>query len=224
MAPSCSNRPSAPTTSSELAKEGVRLAKFGFGRYPTRRTASPRSRRPKQVGIVVMCHSGGASIPGSKPITAEHLMLLSPDVCGHINGGPTALDPAGVDRIVRETDMVLQLVQAGNLRSTLEITATCSRSGEEQRVILGSDTPTGTGVMPLGVLKTVAEIASLGGVPPERVWCWATGNTAAVYDLDGGTVARESRRTSSSWTPRGAAGPTTPSEPWPWETSPGSRA
>ena len=172
----------------ELAREGVRLAKFGFGRYRDPADGLPQVKAAQEVGIVVMCHSGGASIPGSKPITAEHLMLLSPDVCGHINGGPTALDPAGVDRIVRETDMVLQLVQAGNLRSTLEITAVVLDTGAEERVILGSDTPTGTGVMPLAVLKTVAEIASLGGVPPERVWCWATGNTAAVYDLDGGTV------------------------------------
>ena len=173
----------------ELAKEGVRLAKFGFGQYLDPADGLPQVKAAQAVGIVVMCHSGGASIPGSKPITAEHLMLLSPDVCGHINGGPTSLDPAGVDRIVRETEMVLQLVQAGNLRSALEVTATVLEVGEEHRVIIGSDTPTGTGVMPLGVLKTVAEIASLGGVPPERVWCWGTGNAAAVYDLDGGTVA-----------------------------------
>ena len=136
-----------------------------------------------------MCHSGGASIPGSKPITAEHLMLLSPDVCGHLNGGPTSLDSAGVERIVRETDMVLQLVQAGNLRSSLEIIETVVAIGAEHRVIIGSDTPTGTGVMPLGMLKTMAELTSLGGVAPETVWCWATGNTADIYDLDAGHIA-----------------------------------
>ncbi len=178
----------SPDDFRQLAGEGVRLAKFGFGLYHDPADGLPQVRAAQEAGIVVMCHSGGASIPGSKPITAEHLMLLAPDVCGHINGGPTSLDAGGVERIIRETDLILQLVQAGNLRSALDIVAIVRQIDAEKRVIIGSDTPTGTGVMPLGVLKTVAEMASLGGLAPERVWCWATGNVAAVYDLDAGIV------------------------------------
>jgi len=179
----------SPEDFMELSREGVRLAKFGFGLYFDPADGLPQIRAAQAAGLKVMCHSGGASIPGSKPITAEHLMLLSPDVCGHLNGGPTSLDSAGVERIVRETDMVLQLVQAGNLRSSLEIIETVVAIGAEHRVIIGSDTPTGTGVMPLGMLKTMAELTSLGGVAPETVWCWATGNTADIYDLDAGHIA-----------------------------------
>ena len=173
----------------EIAAEGVRLAKFGFGLYPDPADGVPQVRAAQDAGIVVMCHSGGASIPGSKPITTEHLLLLRPDVCGHLNGGPTSLDAAGLERIVTSTDMVLQLVQAGNLRSALEIVDLVKAAGAEQRVILGSDTPTGTGVMPLGVLKTMAELSSLGGLAGEVVWAWASGTTAQVYDLEGGIVA-----------------------------------
>lgn len=172
----------------ELAAEGVRLAKFGFGRFPDPAQGVPQVRAAQENGIKVMCHSGGASIPGSKPITAEHLMLLRPDVCGHVNGGPTSLEEEGVERIIRETDMVLQLVQAGNLRSSLEIVETVREVGAQNRVIIGSDTPTGTGVMPLGMIKTVAELTSLGGVPPEVVWSWASGVTADVYELDAGRI------------------------------------
>lgn len=172
----------------ELAAEGVRLAKFGFGRFPDPAQGVPQVRAAQENGIKVMCHSGGASIPGSKPITAEHLMLLRPDVCGHVNGGPTSLEEEGVERIIRETDMVLQLVQAGNLRSSLEIVETVREVGAQDRVIIGSDTPTGTGVMPLGMIKTVAELTSLGGVPPEVVWSWASGVTADVYELDAGRI------------------------------------
>ncbi|MFP3913830.1 MAG: amidohydrolase [Actinomycetota bacterium] len=173
----------------ELAAEGVRLAKFGFGLYPDPAEGVPQVRAAQQHGITVMCHSGGASIPGSRPITAEHLMLLAPDVCGHVNGGPTSLHEEGVECIIRETEMALQLVQAGNLRSSLEIVRTARQVGADHRVIIGSDTPTGTGVMPLGMIKTVAEIASLGEVPPEVVWCWASGTTSDVYQLDAGKVA-----------------------------------
>jgi enamidase len=172
----------------EVAGQGVRLAKYGFGAFDDPLDGAPQIRAAQAVGIRVMCHSGGASLPGSKPITAEHLMELRPDVCGHVNGGPTSLDDDGVRRIVRETDLVLQLVQAGNLRSALVIVDEVRRAGAESRVVIGSDTPTGTGVMPLGVLKTIAELCSLGGVEPAVAWAWASGVTAAVYGLESGVL------------------------------------
>jgi enamidase len=173
----------------ELQAAGVHLAKFGFGAYQDPADGAAQVRSAQQHGITVMCHSGGASIPGSQPITPDHLMLLRPDVCGHINGGPTSLDPAGVDRIVTETDMALQLVQAGNLSSAVRILGVATAAGQLGRVVIGSDTPTGTGVMPLGMLKTAAELTSLGGMPAELVWCLASGNCAQVWDLPAGRLA-----------------------------------
>lgn len=172
----------------EIASMGVRLAKFGFGDYEDPAEGLPQVKGAQAAGIKVMCHSGGASIPGSKPITTDHLLLLEPDVCGHINGGPTSLDAEGVKTIVYETDMVLQLVQAGNLRSSLEIVDWVRESGAESRLIIGSDTPTGTGVMPLAMLKTMAELCSLGGVDPSIAWAWSSGVIADVYELESGKV------------------------------------
>ena len=171
-----------------LAEQGVRLAKFGFGRYEDPADGLPQVRAAQEVGIRVMCHSGGASIPGSKPITTEHLMLLKPDVCGHVNGGPSSLDDDGVLEIVRNTDLVLQIVQAGNIRSAISIVNAALQHGEEHRIIIGSDTPTGTGVMPLGVMKTMAELSSLTNSDPAVVWAWASGVTADVYDLEAGKL------------------------------------
>jgi enamidase len=172
----------------ELQAAGVRLAKFGFGRYEDPADGYDQVRSAQAHGITVMCHSGGASIPGSKPITPEHLLHLAPDVCGHINGGPTSLAAAGVDRIIEETPMALQLVQAGNLVSSVRILQKAFRDGHFARVVIGSDTPTGTGVMPLGVLKTVAELSSLSGLDPAMIWAAATGNNARVWDLPAGVV------------------------------------
>jgi enamidase len=173
----------------EVAERGVWLAKFGFGAFADPLDGIPQVRWAQQYGLKVMCHSGGASIPGSQPITAEHLLALRPDVCGHINGGPTALRDEGVLRIVRESDMILQLVQAGNLRSSLLILRAAREAGQLHRVVLASDTPTGTGVMPLAVLKTACELASLGGLPPAETLALATGNNARVWGLDGGRIA-----------------------------------
>src|SRR4051812_23854342 len=138
----------------DLQVAGVRLAKFGFGAYADPSDGVAQVRAAQRHGITVMCHSGGASIPGSKPITPQHLLELAPDVCGHINGGPTSLDHAGVDQIIEHTEMALQLVQAGNLRSAVRILRKAHEEGRFHRIVIGSDTPTGTGVMPLGVIKT----------------------------------------------------------------------
>jgi enamidase len=173
----------------DLAAAGVRLAKFGFGLYADPADGVDQVRWAQQHGITVMCHCGGASIPGSKPITADHLMLLRPDVCGHVNGGPTSLREDGAELIVRSTSMALQLVQAGNLRSALSILALARSTGNLHRVVIGSDTPTGTGVMPLGMIKTVAELSSLSDLPPAQAWALATGNVARVWSLDAGFVA-----------------------------------
>ncbi|MEH0553978.1 amidohydrolase family protein [Streptomyces sp. B21-101] len=175
-----------PHDFAELQQAGVHLAKFGFGLYEDPATGAPQVRWAQEHGITVMCHSGGASIPGSKPITPEHLLELAPDVCGHINGGPTSLPDAGVDKIIEQTSMALQLVQAGNLRSSVRILRKAHDEGRLDRIVIGSDTPTGTGVMPLGVIKTVAELSSFSGIDPALIWSAASGNNARTWGLPAG--------------------------------------
>jgi enamidase len=173
----------------EMTRHGVRHAKYGFGAYREPGAGAPDVRRAQAYGLCVMSHSGGTSVPGSSPISHEVLLALRPDVAGHVNGGTTALDDAGVARLVRESTMALQLVQAGNLRSALHILDVARTAGALERVCVGSDTPTGTGVMPLGVLKTICELASLGALPPEVAIALATGNNARAFRLATGTIA-----------------------------------
>lgn len=172
----------------ELAEIGIRLAKFGFGDYVDPMDGEPQVRWAKQYGMVVMSHCGGASIPGSQPILARHLIHLRPHVLGHVNGGPTSLPDEDIELLVTQTDMALQIVQAGNLRSALRIVHRALETHNLHRVIIGTDTPTGTGVIPLGMLKTVVEISSLSDLDPEVVWSFATGNNAVVYRLDTGII------------------------------------
>ena len=171
----------------EMARHGVRHAKYGFGGYAHPRDGEPDVRRAQKHGLCVMSHSGGNSIPGSSPISHDVLQHLRPDVCGHVNGGTTSLDEDGLATIIRETDMALQIVQAGNLRSALYILKLAREAGALERVCLASDTPTGTGVMPMGVIKTICEIASLGDLAPEITIALATGNNTRAFRLAAGT-------------------------------------
>src|SRR2546429_655337 len=57
------------------------------------------------------------------------------------------------------------------------------------RVILGTDSPAGSGVQPLGILRMISLLSSLGDVPAEVAICFATGNTAKIRNLDCGLIA-----------------------------------
>jgi enamidase len=172
----------------ELAAAGVRLMKIGFGAFGDPADAAPLVAAARAAGFVVMSHSGGASIPGSKPITVEHLLTLQPDIAGHVNGGTTSLPDEDIERLIDRSRMWLQIVQAGNLRSALVVLDLVRRRDELARVILGSDTPSGTGVMPLAILKTIAELASLGGLSAPDAIALATGNAAKALQVEGGVL------------------------------------
>src|SRR5262249_58201173 len=71
----------------EMARHGVRHAKYGFGGYAQPRDGEPEVRRAQKHGLCVMSHSGGTSIPGSSPISPQGLLHLFPDAFAPLNGG-----------------------------------------------------------------------------------------------------------------------------------------
>jgi enamidase len=173
----------------EIAKQGVWLAKAGFGAFASAYEYGPLIAAARAHRMVTTVHTGGSSIPGSGAITGDHLLALKPDVSFHVNGGPTAMPDRDFERVIVESDIALQICTAGNLRTALLCAMTADRHDAFGRVLIATDTPTGSGVMPLGMLYTVAHLASLGGIAPERAIAAATGSNARVYRLDSGVLA-----------------------------------
>jgi enamidase len=173
----------------ELAHKGVRLAKAGFGAVGTAYDYVPLVAGAKAAGLITTCHTGGSSIPGSGAITGDHLLAMHPHVSFHINGGPTAMPDKDFERVICESAMALQVCTAGNLRTTLLCARLAARHGAFDRFIIATDTPTGSGIMPLGMLYTIAHLASLTDMPPEQFLCAATGSNAKVYGLESGLLA-----------------------------------
>lgn len=172
----------------QLKQQGVWLAKAGFGDFARMRDASQIVRDAQKHGFKVMCHTGGASIPGSSPVTADDLLEMLPDVSGHVNGGPTALSDGDLEQVIRETKIALQIVQAGNFRSALLAVKLAKEAGQLGRLLIASDTPTGTGTMPMAVMKSAVELASFTDLPAEWLIAAATGNVGLAYGLDAGIL------------------------------------
>jgi enamidase len=133
-----------------------------------------------------MVHTGGSSIPGSSGIWADHLIAIQPDVSFHVNGGPVAMPDEDFPRIVNDSQIALQVCTAGNLRTTLLLWKLVKDAGQIDRFLIATDTPTGSGVMPLGMMYTITHLASLAGMPVETAIAAATGNNARVYRLNSG--------------------------------------
>ena len=173
----------------ELKQHGVTLAKAGFGAVKTAYDYVPMVADAKAAGLTTTCHTGGSSIPGSGAITGDHLLKMHPHVSFHINGGPTAMPDADFERVIRESEIALQVCTAGNLRTTLLCARLAQQHDAFDRFIIATDTPTGSGIMPLGMLYTIAHLASLTDMPPEHFICAASGSNAKVYGLDSGFLA-----------------------------------
>ena len=173
----------------EMAKAGVTLVgEIGLGSVRTGQDAAPMVKWAKKHGMTVTIHTGGPSIAGSNAISADVVLEADPDVVGHINGGTTSMSEREIDALVA-TRMALEIVHCGNGKTALHTLRRAREAKATHRVIIGLDAPSGTGVVPLGILRVLAHLTSLGEVAPEEAVCMATGNTARVYKLPVGVIA-----------------------------------
>jgi enamidase len=173
----------------ELAAAGVRyLGEVGLGGVKDGPTARKMVAWARKYGINSTIHTGGPSIPGSGLIDKDIVLAADTDVIGHINGGHTALPDDQIVGLCEACKRGLELVHNGNERAALLTLRTAKELGQLDRVILGTDAPAGSGVQPLGILRMVSLLSSLGEIPAEIAFCFATGNTARMRALDCGLI------------------------------------
>ena len=173
----------------EMAAGGVTLVgEIGLGSVKTGAQAAPMVAWAKQHGMTVTFHTGGPSIAGSNPLAADAVLEARPHIVGHDNGGTTPMSDADIARVI-DTDMAIEIVHCGNGRAALVAVRRAAELNRLGSVIIGNDAPSGTGVIPLGILRVLAHLASLGDIAPEIAVAMATGNTARVHGLDVGVIA-----------------------------------
>lgn len=173
----------------EMAREGVRfIGEIGLGKVSIPDEAAEMVRWARKYGIKSMMHVGGTSLPEVPVITADDVIKVNPDVAAHINGGPTSPSLEDVKKLITQSKMGLELVQCGNLKTMINACKIARDEDALYRIVLGSDAPSGTGVIPLGILRSISQIASLAEVPAEVAIAMATGNTARIYGLNTGII------------------------------------
>ena len=174
----------------ELAASGVKiLGEVGLGSVKDGKTAHQMVSWARKYGIQSTIHTGGPSIPGSSLIDKDMVLETDADVIGHVNGGHTALPDDQITALCERSRRALEIVHNGNERAGLLALRTAMELKELDRVILGTDSPAGSGVQPLGILRMISLLSSLGGIPAEVAICLATGNTAKMRKLDCGLIA-----------------------------------
>ncbi|HEV8306310.1 MAG TPA: amidohydrolase family protein [Methylomirabilota bacterium] len=173
-----------------VAAAGIRLVKFIFYDYrlPTGEAegyvAWARAR-----AIKVKLHSGGVSRSGVSQVAGAAIVKrLMPDIVAHVTGGPIPMPPGEIDEVVAETDCDLEICSSGNPRMVLHLMRAVRARDAFHRVLVGTDTPGGTGVIPRGMLREIAYLAAVAEVPPELAVAMATGNVARAHGLPQGIL------------------------------------
>jgi len=175
----------------EIQSLGIKLVKFIFYDY----SLLPNGEAERYVnwaharGIKVKIHSGGVSRSGVSQVAGfEMVQKIKPDIIGHITGGPIPMPEEDMLRIASETECFMEICTSGNYRLALILARAVSAKNLHHRVLIGTDTPGGTGIVPRGILREIAFISSVGEIPPEKAICMATGNVGRAHDLDLGIL------------------------------------
>lgn len=175
----------------EIHSLGIKLVKFIFYDY----SLLPNGEAKRYVdwaharGIKVKIHSGGVSRSGVSQVAGfDMVQKIKPDIIGHITGGPIPMPEEDMLRIANETDCFMEICTSGNYRLALSLARAVRANGRYDRVLIGTDTPGGTGVVPRGILREIAFLSAVGEIAPEKSICMATGNVGRAHDLNIGIL------------------------------------
>jgi len=175
----------------EIHGLGIKLVKFIFYDY----NLLPNGEAERYVNwarardIKVKIHSGGVSRSGVSQVAGfDMVQKIKPDIIGHITGGPIPMAEEDMLRIAAETECFMEICTSGNYRLALSLARAVKAKNLHHRVLIGTDTPGGTGIVPRGILREIAFLSAVGEIEPEKSICMATGNVGRAHGLNLGLL------------------------------------
>lgn len=175
---------------------GMRIiGEVGIGGLKDPVRSGELSRHARELGMTVHMHCGCTSDrgPGGEAhpyFGAQDVLTVQPSIASHMNTF-ASLSDADIDLLCGDDNAppYIEIVQAGGARSMLRVVERLKEKGELERLLIGTDTPTGYGITSLGIMKTIGDICSLGGVAPDVGWAIASGQGARAFGVDGNQLA-----------------------------------
>ncbi|MBR2672604.1 MAG: amidohydrolase family protein [Oscillospiraceae bacterium] len=173
----------------EMHDAGVWLiAEIGGGGLSDPDEVEPMLEWARKYDFFYSVHLAPPSIPGSSWVTSEAIIRLHPNKVAHTNGGSTAVSFDHIERLMEECDIPLELVVNGNFVNFNKILKRMEAKGELNRILFGSDSPTGQASMPGAMNRAIVKASALNGLPAEMCIAMATGTTADIYGLNTGKI------------------------------------
>ncbi len=173
---------------------GMRIiGEVGVGSLKNPVRANELATHARSLGMTVHMHCGCTSDrgPGGDEhpyFSAEDVMTVGPSIASHANTFASLSDD-DIDMLCGDGGPpFVEVVQAGGAKPMLRVVRALAERGELHRLLIGTDTPTGYGITPLGMLKTIGDICSLADVAPEPVWAVASGQGAGAFGVDGNVI------------------------------------
>lgn len=176
----------------EMAEAGITHLKYIF--YDWDRAEEDERDRYRswahERGMVVKIHSGGVSRSGSSRVAGHEIVTsVRPDVVAHISGGPIPMPDDELIGVIDDLpEAAIEICSSMNYRATRVAAAHLTATDALDRLVLGTDTPGGTGVIPRGMLRNICFLASICDVDPVAAIAAATGNVARAHQVPGGVI------------------------------------
>ena len=177
----------------EMAEVGVQHLKYIF--YDWNRADDDEPERYRrwahERGMLIKIHSGGVSRSGSSRVAGyEIVMSANPDIVAHISGGPIPMPDDEIVGIVDDLHgSAIEICSSMNYRATIVTVNHLAQRGELDRLVLGTDTPGGTGVIPRGMLRNICYLSAVCGLDPVTAIAAGTSNVARAHGVAGGRIA-----------------------------------
>lgn len=171
----------------EMSRAGVRwLGEIGLGTVRDEDEVIRHAGWAREMGLNSMIHCGGPSIAGSNLMNAAVVCAADADIVAHINGGPTSLPSDQLARVIAGTTRAIEVVHNGNMNAARYVVSQMIERGLLDRLVVGTDSPAGSGVQPLGMLRMVVFLCGLMEIG--KAIAAATGNVAKWRGLQGGVI------------------------------------
>lgn len=176
----------------EMAEQGITHLKYIFYDWDAADEEERDRYRAwaRERGMVIKIHSGGVSRSGSSRVAGYDIVTSArPDVVAHISGGPIPMPDDEITRVIDDLpDAAIEVCSSMNYRATMVAAGHMAERGQLERLVLGTDTPGGTGVIPRGMLRNICYLAAVCRLDPRDAVAAATVNVARAHQVPGGTI------------------------------------